>query len=333
MPPLDALLPRFGLAPGRRLPGHAPQGSPERCLDRRVVADAEGRLWLLERLHPAQTPRREALGRLLCALRQADGEAAAVVPAYQPVDSGGFVLDCGDAPGSAHGDASDGFWQLSPFVPGAPLPRPGYLRREDLGRALARVLLAVQRAAARLPDAVALPEPPEPNLPAYGERLFAALDRNRPDAAARLADYRQALRGLPEALDAFAPALAHGDLHPLNVIWGEDGGPAVRALIDWEFAGARPGPYDAANCLGCAGFEHPSGLAGGFALGFADGLREGGMQPGALAALGLLVPASRLGWLAEWLRRADEEMLAMELDYIDILLAERHRLARLWSGG
>ena len=38
----------------------------------------------------------------------------------------------------------------------------------------------------------------------------------------------------------------------------------LRALIDWEFAGARPRLYDAANCIGCAGFEHPSGLVRGF---------------------------------------------------------------------
>jgi hypothetical protein len=31
------------------------------------------------------------------------------------------------------------------------------------------------------------------------------------------------------------------------------------------------------------------------------------------------VAASRFGWLSEWLRRGDREMLGLELDYLDLL--------------
>ncbi|RXF76689.1 aminoglycoside phosphotransferase, partial [Desulfovibrio sp. DS-1] len=181
--------------------------------------------------------------------------------------------------------------------------------------------------------------------------------RRLPEAARRLHPVRDALEALPDVLAAQPVVLAHGDAHPLNLIWapcgkGDDApadgsGPptceplaALRGVIDWEFAGAQPALYDAANCIGCVGFEHPSGLGRGFAAGFTTALRQGvapyelaGMGADMLRHLPLMVLASRFGWLSEWLRRGDREMLGMELDYCDILLHHRQRLANMWAGG
>jgi len=44
-----------------------------------------------------------------------------------------------------------------------------------------------------------------------------------------------------------------------------------------------------------------------------------------------MVIASRFGWLSEWLRKRDHEMLEMELDYFDILVHQRRALADLWG--
>ncbi len=52
-------------------------------------------------------------------------------------------------------------------------------------------------------------------------------------------------------------SFCHGDLHPLNVIWGEK---SIRAVIDWEFSGIKPEIYDLANMLGCLGMEDPANL-------------------------------------------------------------------------
>ncbi|MBG3878115.1 phosphotransferase, partial [Desulfovibrio oxamicus] len=194
-------------------------------------------------------------------------------------------------------------------------------------------------------------------LPAFIAGLHETVARRLPEAARRLLPVRDALEALPDVLAAQPVVLAHGDAHPLNLIWtpcGDGGdasgdvagatvsGPlaALRGVIDWEFAGAQPALYDAANCIGCVGFEHPSGLGRGFAAGFTATLREG-VPPCGLAGMGgetlrhlpLMVLASRFGWLSEWLRRGDRDMLGMELDYCDILLHHRQRLADMWAGG
>lgn len=333
-PAVHLLLERFGLRPGWPAPEHALPGSPERCLERRALADATGGLWLLERLAPAQCARREELALLLEGLAR-DPVLAPVLPLWRRADSGGFVLRVG---ADEYGGGLAGHWQLSPLVVHAPLPRPGYLDQAWRGRAVAGLILGVQRAGAGLAE---LCPAPQADLPAYRDGLFAAIKGHAPGLLPRLAPLRAALTELPALLAAQPKALAHGDLHPLNVLWGPDAAEPLRALIDWEFAGGRPALYDAANCLGCAGFEHPSGLGRGFALGLVAGLfGPGGLPPALLPLLPGMVLASRLGWLSEWLRKGETDLLHMELDYLDVLLAQGLaqgleqglELARRWAG-
>lgn len=331
-PALLALLPHFGLPPGRLAPEHPLPGSPERCIERFAVQDAEGRAWMLERIPPEQARRREELGSLLASLSR-DPALAPLLPAYRPVartvnrpDQGEtprFVLRSDDAPHA-------GCWMLSPFVAGPELPRPSYLDDDWRGEAVGRAILALQRAGRALPALLAAPQAA---LASFRDELFAAVTRHKPQLLARLNPVREALTELAAVLKAVPSALAHGDLHPLNVIWGADAARPLRALIDWEFAGARPRLYDAANCIGCAGFEHPSGLARGFVTGLVRELRAGGMPGPELGLLPLFVLVTRLGWLSEWLRKKDAELLDMELDYLDILLDEQENLAALWCEG
>ncbi|RXF73054.1 aminoglycoside phosphotransferase, partial [Desulfovibrio sp. DS-1] len=157
------LLYRFGITP-RRLATEFPlPGSPERCLTRTAVQGDDGRLWMLERLAPTQVSRREAMGDLLAQLADpavSGPELAALVPAYLPVEDGDLrhVLKA-DTPPHA------GYWQLSPFVPGAEPPRPDYLDHDWRGRAVAALLLALHRAGDNLP--AGLPPAPVPPLPAF----------------------------------------------------------------------------------------------------------------------------------------------------------------------
>ncbi len=333
------LLPHFGLAPSRLAPEHPLPGSPERCIERFAVEDEAGRVWMLERIPAAQARRREELGALLAALAR-HAELAELIPAYRPVtdfaqaDAGPrFVLPwhgAGSAGGEPFAGPCAGHWQISPFVAGAPLPRPDYLDHDWRGEAVARAMLALQRAGETLPH---VPQPPQPSLADFRDCLFAAVGRCAPELLPRLAPVQEALAELANVQQAVPSVLAHGDLHPLNVIWADDPARPLRGLIDWEFAGARPRLYDAANCVGCAGFEHPSGLARGFVMGLVRTLREGGLPGPELGLLPLFVITTRLGWLSEWLRKKDADMLDMELDYLDILLEERENLAALWGEG
>jgi len=337
---LPDLLPRFGLAPGRPAPELPLPGSPERAIERFAVTDATGRLWMLERISPGQAARREALGGLLAALARdpamagdidQDVDMAALIPAYRPVTTPQAAPDAANLPAYVlhqSGPPHAGLWQLSPHVAGIPLPRPDYLDHAWRGQALGRALSVLQRAGAALP---ALPQAPRPSLAEYRDDFFRTVARHAPRLLPRLAPVRRILAPLAEALAACPSALAHGDPHPLNVIWGQKDDRPLRALIDWEFAGARPRLYDAAVVLGCAGFEHPSGLSRGFALAFVRALKEGDLPSRELRTLPLVLVAVRLGWLSEWLRKNDVELLDLELDYLDILIDAQEALAKVWS--
>lgn len=311
----------FGLDCARLRPGLPLAASPERCALRAAVEDRHGALWVLERLHPRQQARREAVARVQQALAAA---GLAGVPAWLPARAGGHVAAAGGQ-----------LWQVAPFVHGDPLSRPAYVEDAARGVALARFLGALRTAAQAASGAHAADAPapehaaPAADLPAFARELRATVDRTRPALAAALDPVLAALAPLFAAWADLPRTLVHGDLHPLNVLWR---GQEVAAVVDWEFAGQGPDLYDAANLLGCVGSEDPSALGRGLCAALLTGLREHGVlrADNALWLHPLLV-AVRLGWLSEWLRKNDREMLDMELDYLRLLTRSRGALERAWG--
>jgi len=306
----------FGLGCVRLRPDLPLAGSPERCVVRLAAQDAEGAVWVLERLRPGQQTRREAVARVQQALA---GAGLAGVPAWLPAYAGGHVAAFG-----GH------CWQAAPFVPGDPLPRPAYVEDAARGTALAR-FLAAMRAAAHGPHAAgALAQAaPAADLPAFARELRATVGRTRPALAGALDPVLVALAPLFAAWAELPRTLAHGDFHPLNVLWrGQD----VAAVVDWEFTGLGPDLYDAANLLGCVGSEDPSALGRGLCAALLAGLRAGGVLRADNAPwLHPLLVAVRLAWLSEWLRKGDEEMVDMELAYLGLLTRSREALERAWG--
>jgi len=43
-----------------------------------------------------------------------------------------------------------------------------------------------------------------------------------------------------------------------------------------------------------------------------------------------LIVANRFGWMAEWLRKKDQEMIEMEGDYLAILLQQKNYFKDIW---
>ena len=303
----------FGLhdpAPRRDMPL---AGSPQRCVARIAAQDGLGNLWMVERLAPDQAAHRESVARLLHALSRAGMHE---VPAYLPLPDGTFVLR---EPRMC--------WQLSPYVPGDPLPQPDYIEDPERGVALARFVARLHRRARDLPDA---PGPAEHfSLPAYIRDLMVTIEGARPDLVGHLRPVVHRLAPLFEAWDDLPTAQAHGDCHPLNVIWG---GSAVRAVIDWEFCGPRPALYDAANLLGCVGFELPQALGRGLAVAFVRTLRDQAVvTPDNAPWLPPMLLALRFAWLSEWLRLDDPDLLDMELAYLPLVAANLKALERVWE--
>jgi len=280
-------------------------GSPERCIERRVVEDVEGGLWVLERIAPSQVDRRETVARLLDALAEA---GLALVPAYRQCNGGGFVQR--DGRGLCQ--------QLSPYVAGEPLEVPGYTVEDLPGEELADVLIALRAAADAAGEAGTLPAGVgEFYLAPYIEKLLADMRLHAPDVYPRALGVAERIRPFLDLEPSLPRALCHGDLHPLNAIW-RDG--HIAAVIDWEFAGLKHALYDVAGTLGCLGIENPRTFACGAGAAMLRRLRTRGLISAEFASLlRPAVAASRFGWLAEWLRKRDAEMAAMELDYLDML--------------
>lgn len=299
------LLAAFGVQFSRHRQDIAIPGSPERCLFRRVVEDADGNLFVLEQLSPGQAPRREAIARLLSDLFGCG--LSGLAPYVRVPATSSFVLqDWGR------------HWQLSPFIPGTPLPRPGYLEDASLGDSLGTWLGAFRRGADAITPPSGLMEGlRELSLPDYISSLLFRLSRVRPDIHARAARSLPALAGFLEACPELPPVLSHGDIHPLNVIWGER---SLRAVIDWEFAGMLPAVYDLSNCLGCLAIEGEGGLDTPFARALLRRVRhEGLLSTDDACWLTPAILATRYGWLSEWLRRGDEEMIDAELEFMSFL--------------
>ncbi|MFH1914165.1 MAG: phosphotransferase [Pseudomonadota bacterium] len=308
--PMAGRLTLWGLTPGHDRPDIPLQGSPERCEARVAVQDATGRVLVLERLGPASVERRERIGTFLHRLQR----AGLPIPAPVTGTDGQIVVQ-------GHG----AHWQLSPFVPGDPLPQPDYVDQPERGVHLGRFLAALRRAGAGSHE---FDGEPCFSLPAYIDALMATIGQRQPDLHRELAPVMAAIAPLAEAWADLDTTPCHGDFHPGNVIWHDHG---VAAVIDWEFAGHRPVLYDAANCLGCVGVEDPAALVRGLAPALLRTLRdEGCLPPRALALLPELTLGLRLAWLSEWLRRDERPMIELEVRFMRLLANSLDTLLPAW---
>ncbi len=306
----------WGLEPKRNRPDIPLEGSPERSEARLAVEDACERLWVLERIPSACVERRERIGSIVDGLAR----SGLPVPAYLPGPDGGYVL---------HADGR--CWQLSPFVPGVPLPQPEYVDDPERGHALGRFLADLRAAGPEIAaHGVQGSRHEQPfSLPDYAASLLATLDAHQPDTRRALAPAVDAMAPLFESWAELPRTLCHGDFHPCNVIWR---GRGVASVIDWEFTGQRPRLLDAANCLGCVAAEDPRALVRGLAPALLRTLRDAGCLAAAdLALLPGLVLALRLGWLSEWLRRNDRKMIDMEIRLLRLLTNSLDTLLPAWK--
>lgn len=124
-------------------------------------------------------------------------------------------------------------------------------------------------------------------------------------------------------------AFCHGDYHPLNMIWSEK---ALLCVIDWEFSGIKPENYDAALLIGCIGMETPDALTGPLVTKFIRYLKDAQFlsEKGWCVLLEMII-AIRFGWLSEWLRNRDTEMIELETVYMHLLVDNAEDLKTLWD--
>ncbi|WP_415719015.1 phosphotransferase [Maridesulfovibrio sp.] len=298
---IDALSP-WGLETLERHNDKNIPGSPERAVSRSVIEDTDNRLWLMERIATSQVETRTAIAENLITLQESG--MGWLLP-YQKDNEGRLTSDVMGFP-----------WQLSPFYESDELPRPEYIYDAERGTELAKFVAQLRehtkgKEMKGQDQSFALIE--------YARQLVDAVKEREPEVYKRLEPICDRLFPKMEKFTQLPKAFCHGDFHPLNVLWK---GKKIGAIIDWEFSGMRPEIYDVANMIGCVAFENPGALGEGLIPAFMDGLYNNtDISDDSYESLPAYIPALRFAWLSEWLRKKDHEMLEMELDFMELLLA------------
>ncbi|MCB2144953.1 MAG: aminoglycoside phosphotransferase family protein [Deltaproteobacteria bacterium] len=283
-------------------------GSPERTVWRSVVETSGKRQLVLEKI-PSNIYGRKR--RIAGVLQELSDRGLSQTAPYLP-DAGGEFIPLVD----------HGLWQLCPYVGGVVLDRPAYVMDGWRGDAVADFLIGLHAICHRDP---AVFDTPPFSVSAYIRDLFAALSQRDQKVAERYRPFMDHLgKRFFSVHDRLPTRFCHGDLHPINIIWGER---SIRAVIDWEFCGIKPEAYDLANLLGCLGMEDPKSLAGPFVSRLISRLRSSGpFSDESWDTLPDLMLALRFAWLSEWMRKKDQPMIRLEADYMSLLLDHRQDL-------
>ncbi len=289
-------------------------GSPARSLNRTVAEDRAGQSYILEELDPDKFEKKQQIGEYQHALR--DLAVSHVHPPLRNRDGG--VLT----------ELDRRFFQITPFVAGVTLPRPGYVMDAWRGGALADFLISLYGKTCGT-QVVQHKEPAGPgfSIAGYVQKIIRDIDQKNPGISSRVRPVAACLTDRFMAVhDRVPQVFCHGDFHVMNVIWGTSG---IAGVIDWEFCGLRPDVYDTANMIGCIGIEDPNALGGPLVTRFLEKLTQSGL----ISRLGWenlaeFIIALRFAWLAEWLRNNDLEMIELELVYMTLLGDNRATLFR-----
>ncbi len=287
-------------------------GSPERTLFRVVVETHEG-LFLLEQVASLDVEKKKRIAFVLDSLHDLGLKR---VQTY-----------CKDAQGRFIVEHLGGFWQLSRFLPGIVLDRQTYLYEQWRGEDLANFLIELDSLSKNMSSLILQDIF---SLKQYILRLFSQIEMHHPKLATDIMPIKKFLEKEWMILyDRFPVSFCHGDYHPMNMIWGDH---HMRCVIDWEFCGYKPEIYDVANLIGCLGIEHPSSLVGEFAGSFIHHMRLAHIfqELSWTYAVEFMV-AVRFAWLSEWLRRKDQDMIEMEIDYMNLLVAKQKELIHAWG--
>ena len=279
------------------------QGSPRRSLERHLIDS--GDRFVLERIAWRKMERKRKEAETMERFKRAG------LPVLRYIKN---------SEGSYFTTVDHHLWMLREYIEGVPLPRPDFIKQGWRGEALADFLIRMRRESKGY-------EGEAFSLKRFIEGRKRILERRYPEIHTELKGVYSYIRDFLEAYENIPLGFNHGDFHPMNVIWSENG---MRAVIDWEFMGIKPEMYDAANMVGCAGIEAPDALEGDFVSSFLSTLKNrGNFSEISWNYFPQLVVATRLAWLDEWIKTKDEEMIDMEIYYLEILVNNMKEILNL----
>jgi len=290
-------------------------GSPERSTYRVGIADQKDSLFMLEKIFPESKARKLEIAQDLENLTL-NGLLPLAVN-YLPNNQGQYISQI------------DGeLWMLTPYIQGIFLNQNTYLSEDWRGRVMAEFLIALRMAqSTNFP--VQNQECIYPIIPYIKELLSVMYNFNQTE----LSQVSRVIQYLEKHFFDFAPTLplsfCHGDFHAANIVWGRND---IRGVIDWEFSGNQPELYDTANMLGCLGMENPETFGMKIVKNFVDKLKSSRLFCDlSWTYLFDLMLAQRFAWLSEWFRKKDEEMIELEIVYMNLLLDNQKEIKSLWS--
>lgn len=288
-------------------------GSPERINFRTVIESDSGELFKLEKIFSRTLAAKTRIAQTLDFLH---GQGLSCATPTLKTTGQTHIVHEGDS-----------YWQIAPFISAKPLNRLTYIFDGWRGNAAAGFLIALDKAAQDVPH---FDKKDVFSLPQYIGRLAHTMKTYE----AKTFECIVPILGFLETeffsrCDKLPVAFAHGDFHPLNIIWGEAD---IRSVIDWEFAGYKPQIYDAANMIGCLGVENPQSLQGDFVAEFVNALARAEILVGINREFLLeFIVAQRFAWLSEWLRKKDTDMVELEAVYMKLLIDNKEVLKDTWQ--
>ncbi|MDD4607257.1 MAG: aminoglycoside phosphotransferase family protein [Patescibacteria group bacterium] len=282
-------------------------GSPERCQQRWVIEDQVGDFFIVEKIFNHQVNRREYISQNLEKLNQAGLDK---IELYLTNNQNEFITQI-----------NKDWWQIKKYILGVDLQRPDYLDDSWRGQVLADWYLEFSQNSSKLntiPQAVF-------SIKTYIYELIEGLKKYQPKV---LNQIEPVLNFLNQKFmlqhDKLTKSFCHGDWHVLNIIWGEQ---EIKKVIDWEFCGWKPQVYDLANMLGCLGVEHPTAFQRKCVLSLIQKIKGSNLfNKLSWQILPEFILALRFAWLAEWLRKNDQPMIKLEIDYMFWLKANVDKL-------
>ena len=280
-------------------------GSPERTEFRTIIQDEKNKLYILENICEELYKHKLIICKTLDYFNK---KGLKKIQPYIKNNNQEFITEINNE-----------YWQIIPFIKNHPLKRPEYVFEKWRGPLLADFLT---------------------ELWIYGKNI-TFFDKSNPfdliqyynDMTYKMEEYnkkeynklRKCIKFLEkdflEIYYEIPIIFCHGDYHPINIIWAKNN---IKSVIDWEFLGYKPEIYDIANLLGCLGIEEPTSLINNLAKSFITKIKENEtISKLSFEYLIEFIIMLRFAWLSEWFRKKDNEMINLEIKYMNLLIENK----------
>lgn len=216
---------------------------------------------------------------------------------------------------------------LRNYIKANSLNQEKYLKDVWRGEALAKFLIELKKVSKEISF---IEKEEDINVKEHVYYLFEKLKKYRPTLAKQFEKIKFLLEiDFFEKYDSLENGFCHGDLHPINVLWGQN---KIVGVIDWEFFAYKKEIYDLANLIGCMGFENPSSLIDEITIELLNNIYKSKIYDElSIQYLMEFIIAQRSSWLSLWLKKEDRDMIKEELIYMEFLVDNITNIQNIWK--